>query len=145
MGVGVDMSDYAGDLSPVESWALLESDPSAILVDVRTQAEWSYVGVPDLGSLNKNPLFIEWVSFPDGRINSQFSDQLASTETGPENAILFLCRSGVRSAAAAGLMTSNGYGQCYNVSEGFEGDPDTARHRGSVNGWKVRGLPWTQQ
>jgi rhodanese-related sulfurtransferase len=139
------MSDYAGDLSPVEAWALLESDPSAILVDVRTQAEWSYVGVSDLSSLNKSPLFIEWVSFPEGRINSRFSDQLGAAEIGQDGAVLFLCRSGVRSAAAAGLMTSNGYSQCYNVSEGFEGDPDTARHRGHVNGWKVRGLPWIQQ
>ena len=139
------MADYAGDISPQEAWSLLESETSAILVDVRTQAEWAYVGVADLGSLNKNSLFIEWVTFPEGRINPEFSNQLKAADVAPETPVLFLCRSGVRSVAAAQLMTSEGYGRCYNVSEGFEGVPDSGRHRGNTNGWKVRGLPWAQQ
>ena len=138
------MADYAGDLSPQEAWAFLESEPSAILVDVRTQAEWNYVGIADLAAVNRTPIFVEWQTFPEGRINDQFADQLSAQAPDQETALLFLCRSGVRSAAAATLMTSLGYGQCYNISEGFEGDPDTSRHRGTYNGWKVRGLPWIQ-
>ena len=143
------MTDYAGDLAPEEAWALLESDPSAILVDVRTSAEWSYVGFVDLSSLNKKPLFIEWVSFPEGRINPEFAVQLTAQAEGlgvsDETPVLFLCRSGVRSIASAIEATSHGYKNCYNVTEGFEGNPDSGRHRGSINGWKVRGLPWIQQ
>jgi rhodanese-related sulfurtransferase len=139
------MSDYAGDLSPQEAWSLLESDPSTVLVDVRTQAEWAYVGVADLSSLNKNSLFIEWVSYPDGRINPEFPAQLEANNIERDAPILFLCRSGVRSIAAATLMTGNGYSRCYNITEGFEGGPDGDRHRGSISGWKVRGLPWAQQ
>ena len=138
------MSGYAGDLPPRDAWALLESDPSAVLVDVRTRAEWSYVGVPDLSPLNKKAMLVEWQTFPDGARNDQFPDQLAAAGVDKEAPVLFLCRSGARSAAAAGLMTALGYGQCYNIAEGFEGDPDSARHRGQVNGWKVAGLPWMQ-
>ena len=139
------MSDYAGDLSPQETWALLESETSATLVDVRTQAEWAYVGVPDLGTLNKKTVFIEWVSFPDGRINPDFANQLEAAGIDRKASVAFLCRSGVRSIAAATLATQSGFAKSFNVLEGFEGNPDGARHRGTVGGWKVRGLPWIQQ
>lgn len=138
------MAGYAGDLAPREAWALLESDASAVMVDVRTQAEWSYVGIADLGRLNKQPMFIEWQRFPDGARNDQFANQLETATIDKAAPILFLCRSGARSAAAASLMTALGYERCYNIAEGFEGDPDGARHRGQVNGWKVAGLPWMQ-
>jgi len=138
------MSNYAGDLSPKEAWTLLESDASAVLIDVRTRAEWTYVGVPDLSPLNKRTVFIEWQEFPGGTRNQEFGAQVEDLELGKDTPLLFLCRSGARSAAAATLMTEKGYARCYNVAEGFEGDPDDARHRGSVNGWKVRGLPWMQ-
>ena len=142
-----EMSGYAGDLSPQEAWALLESDASAIMVDVRTQAEWSYVGIADLSSLSKKPVLVEWQTFPTGQVNNEFPTQLtesALADADKDTPVLFLCRSGARSAAAAQLMTQNGFTRCYNISEGFEGDPDANRHRGSVNGWKVRGLPWMQ-
>ena len=138
------MSGYAGDLSPQEAWSLLESDASSVLVDVRTRAEWSYVGVTDLSPLNKEPVLIEWQTFPGGGVNDQFAEQLAAAGVPADAPVLFLCRSGVRSKAAARLMTEKGYGRCYNVLEGFEGDPDASRHRGTVGGWKVRGLPWIQ-
>jgi rhodanese-related sulfurtransferase len=138
------MSGYAGDLSPEEAWNLLESEPSALLVDVRTRAEWTYVGVADLSSLSKKPMLLEWQGFPDGQRNPRFADELDAAGIDPNTPILFLCRSGARSAAAAKLMTERGYTKCFNISEGFEGDPDAERHRGRVNGWKVRGLPWTQ-
>lgn len=138
------MSGYAGDLSPKEAWNLLESEPSALLVDVRTRAEWTYVGVADLSCLSKKPMLLEWQGFPDGQRNPRFADELEAAGVDPNTPILFLCRSGARSAAAARLMTERGYTKCFNISEGFEGDPDAERHRGRVNGWKVRGLPWTQ-
>ncbi|MEN3975482.1 rhodanese-like domain-containing protein [Emcibacter sp. SYSU 3D8] len=138
------MSEYADDLSPQDAWKLLESEPSAILVDVRTRAEWNYVGVADLSPLSKKPAFIEWQTFPQGQRNERFADEVDGLGIDRTAPILFLCRSGARSAAAARLMTQKGYARCYNVSEGFEGDPDDARHRGRVNGWKARGLPWTQ-
>ncbi|MDA0339411.1 MAG: rhodanese-like domain-containing protein, partial [Proteobacteria bacterium] len=83
-------------------------------------------------------------TFPTGQVNGEFQTQLAESNPEEDAPILFLCRSGARSAAAARLMTQHGHSRCYNISEGFEGDPDASRHRGSVNGWKVRGLPWVQ-
>jgi rhodanese-related sulfurtransferase len=138
------MSDYAGDLSPQEAWNLLESEPSALLVDVRTRAEWTYVGVTDLSSLSKKPALVEWQSFPDGQRNERFAAEVDALGADRNAPVLFLCRSGVRSTAAAKLMTQKGYTRCYNISEGFEGDSDADRHRGRLGGWKVRGLPWTQ-
>ncbi|MBI1179035.1 MAG: rhodanese-like domain-containing protein [Alphaproteobacteria bacterium] len=138
------MAAYAGDLSPQDAWNLLESEPAAVLVDVRTSAEWTYVGVANLSPLNKKPVFLEWQQFPDGTRNDRFAEELDNLGIDHGVPILFLCRSGARSAAAAKLMTQRGYERCYNISEGFEGDPDPDRHRGRVNGWKVRGLPWIQ-
>ncbi len=138
------MAGYAGDLSPKEAWNLLESEPSAVLVDVRTRAEWTYVGVADLSPLSKKPVQLEWQTFPEGQRNARFAEELDAAGLDRDAPILFLCRSGARSAAAAKLMTERGYTRCYNISEGFEGDTDADRHRGRINGWKVRGLPWTQ-
>lgn len=140
------MSDqgYAGDISAQEAWRMLETDPRAMLVDVRTQAEWAYVGIPDLSHIEKQPLFIPWALFPAMEPNPNFVDQLAKVHTDREAPLLFLCRSGVRSRAAAMAMTARGYVACYNVAAGFEGDLDPARHRGTLAGWKVGGLPWIQ-
>jgi len=136
--------DYAGDLSPQQTWDLLKSEPDAVLIDVRTDAEFAYVGEPDLGSM-KNPTHrICWKIFPDMKRNPHFEDAVRDVVVNVETPVLFLCRSGVRSAAAATTMTALGYRRCYNVAEGFEGDKDAHDHRGSVNGWKVRGLPWVQ-
>ena len=138
------MSGYAGDVSSKEAWELLTSDPSSVLIDVRTDAEWNFVGVPNLASLSKNPILLQWLTFPDSSVNEQFADQLEATGVGKDTALLFLCRSGARSAAAARLMTSRGFSRCINISDGFEGDPDGERHRSTSNGWKFSGLPWTQ-
>lgn len=137
------MSDYAGDLDPTAAWRLLADDPSAVLVDVRTRAEWQWVGGADLTELGKPVVGIEWVS-SDGEPNQRFLDQLGEAGLEPEAPVLFLCRSGGRSAAAAQVATAAGFGRAYNVAEGFEGDHDDAGHRGTVNGWKVAGLAWRQ-
>lgn len=137
------MSDYAGDLSPRQAWDLLASDPDAVLVDVRTSAEWQWVGGADLSALGKRTLGIEWMTSA-GQPNERFVEHLGEAGIDAETPVLFLCRSGGRSAAAASLATAAGYRTAYNVAEGFEGDPDAAGHRGTVNGWKVAGLAWRQ-
>lgn len=138
------MTVYAGDLSPTEAWERLKSDPKAKLVDVRTQAEWVYVGIPDLASAGKQPILVSWQVFPAMTKNEAFADQLRSQGVQPDDTLLFLCRSGVRSKAAAELMTTLGFGASYNIVDGFEGPLDPARHRGSAGGWKAAGLPWAQ-
>ena len=137
-------SAYAGDISVEQAWQMLSEDPAAVLVDVRTMAEWTYVGTPDLSSLGKRPVLVEWQRYPDFGLNPQFSEQLTKAVPDPQAPVLFLCRSGVRSAAAAAVMTARGYAQCFNVAAGFEGDADAGRHRGQTSGWKVAGLPWVQ-
>jgi rhodanese-related sulfurtransferase len=141
-------SGYAGDLSAAEAWQMLKDNPNAQLVDVRTQAEWSFVGLPDLSSLNRQVHCVEWQSFPTMAANPGFVSETTgavdSAGAGKDAPILFLCRSGARSRSAAIAMTGAGYARAYNVAGGFEGDLDPARHRGTKNGWKAQGLPWKQ-
>lgn len=139
---------YAGDLPSDQVWKALESDKSAVLVDVRTQAEWTFVGVPDLNALDRTPALVEWQRFPAMDVNPNFVDLVAAAlgerGAGPDTSIYFLCRSGGRSRHAAVAMTAAGYRACFNVSDGFEGPADADRHRGGVSGWKAAGLPWIQ-
>jgi len=134
---------YAGDVTPEQAWSVLHDEPGAVLVDVRTRAEWSYVGLPDLSATGKDVVLVEWQSYPDGRVNERFVDELADAGVGKEQPVYFLCRSWVRSASAAEAATAAGWEQSRNVLEGFEGPHDAQRHR-SVSGWKVAGLPWVQ-
>lgn len=138
------MAGYAGDLSPRESWRLLGEDAGAVLIDVRTQPEWAFVGLPDLAPLGKNILPLSWQVFPAMTVNPEFVDALRAAGLTEEQPLLFLCRSGVRSVHAAMAATAAGFGQAFNVAEGFEGMVDAEGHRGTVDGWKVAGLPWRQ-
>ncbi len=135
---------YAGEITPTEAWTRLSEDPRTRLIDVRTQAEWVYVGLPDLAAIEKQPLLVSWQVFPTMARNDAFADQLAAQGVRRDDPLLFICRSGVRSKAAAELMTSLGYTACWNVSDGFEGQLDDQRHRGGRGGWKAAGLPWIQ-
>ncbi len=140
---------YAGDISAKQTWALLSKDPSALLIDVRTEAEWNFVGLPDLSSLARKAILVEWQSFPPGPApNPDFGDQLdaALGSAGYENGspIFFLCRSGSRSRGAAIAATAAGFGPCFNVGDGFEGGLDGEHRRGRAEGWKASGLPWVQ-
>ncbi len=137
---------YAGDVSPTETWEMLAADAGAIVIDVRTDAEWNYVGVTDLSALgaSREQINISWLTFPGNVKNEKFVAEVQAACPGADTTILFLCRSGQRSASAAKAMTEAGYTNCYNIAEGFEGDKDDAGHRGSKNGWKVRGLAWKQ-
>lgn len=135
---------YAGDIQPRDSWEILQNDANAVLIDVRTDAEFAYVGVPDLAHLGKELKFVSWLLFPNNQTNPQFLDQIAIVAPDQDAQILFLCRSGVRSRYAAEAATRAGYRRCYNILEGFEGDRDSSGHRSTIGGWKVAKLPWVQ-
>ena len=135
---------YAGDLNPTEAWKLLTENRNAQLVDVRTRPEWMFVGLPDLTSLGRRPVLQSWQVFPAMEIDANFTAELTDQLADKDAPLLFICRSGGRSRAAAQAMTAAGYRRCYNVAEGFEGNPDAERHRGMTGGWKAAGLPWVQ-
>lgn len=140
-------NSYAGDISALQCYDALNASGAA-LVDVRTKAEWAFVGVPDLSQIGNTPIFVEWQVYPEMNVNSQFVDNLSKElnqrNQGLDTPLYFLCRSGVRSASAAAAMTKSGYRQCFNVTGGFEGPADDSRHRGLLDGWKAANLPWFQ-
>ncbi|MCB6184113.1 rhodanese-like domain-containing protein [Leeia sp. TBRC 13508] len=128
---------YAGAVEPKEAHQLLHALPNIKIVDVRTSAEWNFVGrVP-------SAVEIEWKTFPGMVPNPHFLEQL-KRQVDAENIVLFLCRTGARSHDAAALAQQHGYSAAYNILEGFEGDKDSEGHRGKVNGWKAHQLPWIQ-
>ena len=130
MGLG-----YAGALLPAEAAELMKH--GAILVDVRTRPELAYVGrIPGAAA-------VEWQTWPGGRPNPEFLGELAAIAP-KDKPVMFLCRSGARSHAAADTATKAGWQEAYHVLEGFEGDKDEAQHRGNLGGWKKAGLPWIQ-
>lgn len=129
---------YAGALLPAEAHALMLHVPGAKLVDVRTRAEWDFVGHPP------EAVMIEWNMYPSGQRNPEFLDQLQAEVAKTDAPVMFLCRSGARSHGAAIAATQAGYPNSFNVLEGFEGDKDTNGHRSSVGGWRKAGLPWVQ-
>lgn len=127
---------YFGEVTPTEAWQLMRSG-AGLIVDVRTLAEWTYVGRVD-----GTPL-VEWRPFGAQQVNPDFIKQLGE-QAGPDIPVMFLCRSGVRSHAAAQLAAQTGYGKAMNILEGFEGDLDQHGHRGLTGGWRKVGLPWVQ-
>lgn len=136
------------DVSVLDTWKRLEADPKAVLVDVRTRAEWAFVGVPDLSGIGRDVMLLEWQTFPDSRIAADFVERLSAVlaAKGVEKTaeVFFICRSGARSRMAAEAMTAAGYRNCRNVKEGFEGPLDAAQHRNQLAGWKFAGLDWVQ-
>ncbi len=126
---------YAGALLPAEAHALMQA--GAKLVDVRTRPELLFVGrVP--GSV-----LVEWQNYPGNAQNPEFLSQLGEAVE-PADTLMFMCRSGARSHAAAAAATQAGFRDSYNVLEGFEGDKDAEQHRNTVGGWRKAGLPWVQ-
>jgi rhodanese-related sulfurtransferase len=132
------------NVTPKQSFAALAADGKAQLVDVRTDAEWQYVGIPDLRPLGKQAVLVSWQYFPSGNVNASFVEELRDAGLEPSQPLYFLCRSGVRSAAAARAAAAAGFATVYNVADGFEGPPDARGHRGQVAGWKADDLPWRQ-
>lgn len=128
---------YEGALTPNEAYQVWQLAPGAKLVDVRTHAEWDWVGqVP--GAVE-----IEWLAWPAMQPNATFVQQLKQ-QVDAEALVMFMCRSGGRSDAAARAAKGAGYSNCYNVLEGFEGDKDANGQRNHVGGWRRAGLPWYQ-
>jgi rhodanese-related sulfurtransferase len=128
---------YEGALTPAEAYQLMQEAPAAKLVDVRTRAEWEWVGVVP-GAVQ-----IEWQTYPGGQSNPNFLNELKQ-QVDKESLVMFICRSGGRSHQAAIAATQAGYLDCYNVLQGFEGDKDAQAHRNSIGGWRAAGLPWRQ-
>ena len=138
--------DYAGDVTAQAAWDALAANPDAVLVDVRTETEWNLIGRPELSAIGQQPIYLQWVTMQG--INKNFVVELQAalddrrvTESTP---IYIMCQSGGRSKIAAMQCTKLGYSSTYNIAEGFEGALDEHKHRNSISGWKVAGLPWTQ-
>jgi rhodanese-related sulfurtransferase len=147
--LSAQIGDTAVDDIDVEAvWKALQSNPRSQLVDVRTRAEWTYVGIPDLGPVGKRTVLVEWQTFPDQAVDPRFAERLAgelkALGVQLDDDLFFICRSGSRSLAAAKVMAAAGYRACHNVACGFEGPLDDERHRGSARGWKAASLPWQQ-
>ncbi len=134
---------------PVEDvWSRLKEDSAALLIDVRTRAEWAFVGLPDLSEIGKRVLTVEWQTSPETQIDAAFPERLSevldAAGANKDSELFFICRSGGRSRMAAEAMANAGYRRCRNVADGFEGPLDADRHRGQVAGWKAAGLAWVQ-
>jgi rhodanese-related sulfurtransferase len=131
---------YRGDIPPAEAHKRLEANPKAVLIDVRTEPEWAFVGMPAVDNLIR----LAWQNYPDMKVNADFVSTIEAQGLSRDTEILCICRSGARSASAAAALTRAGFSNCWNVAEGFEGNRDSDGHRGTVGGWKAAGLPWTQ-
>jgi len=131
---------YKGDLPPAEAHQRLKANPAAVLIDVRTQPEWTFVGVPLVDRLVR----LSWQVYPTMDVNARFADEVAAMGLPKDAEIFCICRSGARSASAATALTQAGFTNCWNVAQGFEGDKDASGHRALTNGWKASGLPWVQ-
>ncbi|MGY6274466.1 rhodanese-like domain-containing protein [Methylomonas sp. MgM2] len=126
------------NLDPKHAWALLQDDPSAVLIDVRTAIEHSFVGHPP------EAIHVAWKEFPDMQLNDAFVRQVERHAPDKNVPVLLLCRSGVRSVDAAKALEAAGYRRLINILEGFEGPLDSQKHRGTSGGWRFHGLPWEQ-
>lgn len=133
---------FKGDVSPRQAWTALIDNGDAVLIDVRSAAEWAFVGAPDLSGLARPVLRVEWQTFPGMARNAAFSAQVLAADIGAQQPLYLICRSGVRSRAAALELAAQGY-TSYNVADGFEGQLGPDGHRG-VGGWRALGLPWRQ-
>jgi rhodanese-related sulfurtransferase len=135
---------YSGEIDSADAYRALEADPAAVLIDVRTEPEWEFVGRPDLSPLGREPALVCWQIYPGGRVNQNFVEQVRAIGIDETAPVFVICRSGARSRSAAQALTEAGFAACYNVSDGFEGPKDETGHRGTVSGWRKSGLPWTQ-
>lgn len=139
-----DSPAFAGNVTPSAAWNALAESPLAQLIDVRTQPEWSFAGIPSLEALGKTTKLIAWKFYPNYEANPRFLEQLAAAVPDKSAPLYFLCKTGGRSLDAAIAATAAGYTQCYNIEGGFEGEINANHQRGQVNGWKASRLAWQQ-
>jgi len=131
---------------PQEAWAIMQKEPRAVMIDVRSDMEFLFVGHP-VGAIH-----IPWIDYPDWRLNPDFVTEVRKLVLGgvchekPNSGvpILLICRSGKRSLEAGNLLVKEGFCDVYNVAEGFEGELDEQHHRSARGGWRFHGLPWEQ-
>lgn len=133
---------FLGDIEPEATWRALLASPRAVLIDVRSEPEWQFVGGPDLGAAGRQVLQVAWQIWPGMRPNPGFADEVAAAGITRDQPVYLICRSGVRSRAAALALAELGY-TTYNVADGFEG-PLGSDGRRSHRGWRSAGLPWRQ-
>ncbi len=133
------------EITPPEAWAVLQTDTDAVLLDVRSRAEFEFVGHP------VNAVHVPWQEAPHWQVDPGFVEKVRGALAADAKAVrpeahtvLALCRSGARSLAAAQALTAAGFVNVANVAEGFEGDKDANNQRGKLNGWRFHGLPWEQ-
>jgi rhodanese-related sulfurtransferase len=133
------------NVAPTQTWEALQANENAQLVDVRTDVEWNFIGLPDLSAAGKEPILIPWQVYPAMQRNPSFEDSLRAAGLTPDQPVYFICRTGGRSMAAAQAAEAAGFPNVFNVADGFEGPPDAAGHRGTTAGWKAADLPWRQR
>lgn len=132
-------------LTPKQAWQLQQDEPKALLVDVRSQMEFLFIGHP-VGAIH-----IPWIDEPDWNINPHFAAEVRKLVLGGLDhqshsnvPVMLICRSGKRSKEAGELLLKEGFGQVYNIADGFEGELDDKHHRSTLGGWRFDGLPWEQ-
>lgn len=125
-------------LTPREAFDLMQRDPDALLIDVRTEIEFFYVGHPT-GAVN-----VEWHTTPDFEVNPEFAEQVLREAGDKARPVLLICRSGKRTLDAGAALEAAGFSNVINIVEGFEGDLDQNFQRGTLGGWRKAGLPWEQ-
>ena len=130
------------EANPQDCYEMLQNDAKALLIDCRATIEWQLLGTPNLDSIGKKALLIEWTSMSN-QLNTNFVDNV-STYASKDTPIIIMCRIGGRSAAAAQSLIEAGYSNVTNMTEGYEGRTDENGHRNSIEGWRARGLPWHQ-
>jgi len=126
------------NLDPQQAWDLLQNNPDAVLVDVRSSVEYAFVGHPP------GAVLIPWKEAPDWQVNPHFVANVKHVAANPAAPVLLLCRSGQRSLDAAKALEASGYQWLINIVDGFEGALDAHKHRGNLGGWRFQGLPWEQ-
>ena len=131
-------------ISSKQCFERLSKESSSYLVDVRTQPEWLFVGLPDLQSLQKKTICVSWHIYPNMKINLNFESEILESGINKRDTIFLICRSGHRSCDAAEFLASRGFTNCFNVIDGFEGENDPNHQRSTINGWKYYKLPWKQ-
>lgn len=138
--------EHVKSLKPKQAWQLLKDDPRAVLIDVRSNMEFLFIGHPK-GALN-----VPWIDEPDWQINPHFAAEVRKVILGGASClddigcapVILICRSGKRSLVAGELLIKEGLTEVYNVLEGFEGELDESHHRSTMGGWRFHGLPWEQ-
>jgi len=125
-------------LTPQQAYDELRAHPNTLLIDCRTESEFYYIGHPT------DAVNIQWNTEPDFEVNPNFAEEALRMAGRKDRKIILICRSGKRSQEAGQALESHGFTQVSNVLEGFEGELDADHHRGTLGGWRFRGLPWRQ-